>query len=91
MLGVALGISMETAHLNMIQSKGDPDDNRNDPTQHAVFGCGKFSLCTEANFAIHSIGKVLAGVADQWSKVSLSLIFSSFYCMKGLPNQHENI
>lgn len=51
----------------------------------------KVSLGTEANFANHLIGKVLASLADQWSKVFLNLIFPPFCCMKGLPNQHENI
>lgn len=81
-LGVALGISMETPHLKMLQSKEIQTGTGMIPLCTLYLDVESSSQGTEANFAIHLIGKVLAGVADQWSKVFLNLIFPPFIVRK---------
>lgn len=85
-LGVALGISMEAPHLKMIQSITGMIPLRTLYLDVESFSLHRSQLCKSLG-----VEKFWPELLDQWSKVFLNLIFPSFYCTKGLPNQHENI
>lgn len=71
-LGGALRFSMETPHLQMVHSREGRVRTGVIPRCVRLW---KVSLCTEAKFTNGLLGKVLSGIAAQWSKVFLSLIF----------------
>lgn len=52
--------------------KGDPDDQRNDPTLQAVFGCGKFLSAQKPTLQITRLGKFWPALLISGQKSSLT-------------------